>query len=99
MKTVNLKIWEPVTKKSQLKEGSVIKIVGIAPKNSYNRITVKKVLKMKSLNNRKQWTEILINKKKNYYFHLDAYLSGESTFGKWVKELYVRKPQEPPQEI
>lgn len=92
MKTVNLKIWEPVTKKSQLKEGSIIKIIGIAEKNSYKRITIKKVLKMKSANGHK-WTEILINKKKNYYFHLDAYLKNEPAMGKWVKELYVRKPK------
>ena len=91
---VNLKIWEPVTRESQLKEGSIIKIVGFVPKNSYNRISVKKVLKYNCSDGSK-WTEILINKKKNYYFHLGAYLHNEDTWGKWVKELYVRKPRGP----
>lgn len=84
-----MKLWEPVTREDQLKEGSVIKIVGIAKKNSYRRISVKKVLHMK--NDRAEWVEILINKKKNYYFNLTAYLNSEEMWGKWVKEVYVRK--------
>lgn len=86
---VDLDIWEPVTSKSQLKKGSVLKIIGINPKNSYDEITVKKVLEMNGP--RRQWTEILINKRKNYYFHLDAYLGKEVTWGKWVDKLYVKK--------
>ena len=90
MSGINLKIWEAVTQKDQLRDGSIIKIVAFSGRDSYKRITVKKVLEMEGANGRK-WTEILINKKKNYYFNLDAYLGHEKTWGKWVSELYVRK--------
>lgn len=88
--SVNLKLWEPVTKKSQIEAGSILKIVGFCEKNSYKRIRVKQVLQMTSTSG-KCWTEVVINKRKNYFFHLDAYLNGEETWGKWVKELYVRR--------
>ena len=87
---VNLKIWSHVNNKDQLVEGSIIKIVGFSDEDSYKRISIKKVLKMKSRDGRR-WTEILINKRKNYYFNLDAYLDNKDTWGRWVKELYVRK--------
>jgi len=38
---VNEKLWKPVTKKNQLKEGSIIKIIGLSEKDSYRRIAVK----------------------------------------------------------
>ena len=87
---INLKLWEPVNKKSQIKEGSILKIVGFNERDSYKRISVKKILYMKNRKG-KGWIEILINKKKNYYFNLDAYLSNDDTWGKWVKELYISK--------
>lgn len=66
----------------------MLKIVGFSEKNSYKWITVKEVLYMK--NSERGWVEILINKKKNYYFNLTAYLEGEKMWGNWVKELYFR---------
>lgn len=83
------KEWIPVTGLNQIKQGTKLKIVGISEKNSYDSITCKKVLKMKS--GEKEWVEILINKKDNLYFNLNAYLGKEKTFGKWVKELYYRQ--------
>lgn len=83
-----LKRWEPVTRHSQVKKGTMLKIVGINEKDSYKWITVKQVLHMK--NDTKGWVEIVINKKKNYYFNLTAYLNDDPTWGKWVKELYFR---------
>ena len=82
--------WIPVTKESDLKAGTTIKIVGISDKDSYKWITVKKVLHMNAGDGRK-WIEILINKKKNYYFNLTAYLNDVPMWGKWVKELYYKK--------
>lgn len=90
-KMINTKIWEPVINESQIKNDSVLKIVGFSSKDSYKRITVKKVLNMEGRDGR-EWVEILINKKKNYFFNLSAYLGKEKTWGKWVSELYVRKP-------
>jgi len=87
---INYKIWEPVINENQIKEGSIIKIIGISPRDSYKRISVKKVLLMRCSDGRK-WIEILINKRKNYFFNLDAYLNKEPMWGKWVKELYIRK--------
>ena len=93
MTNINTALWEPVTNENQITNISIIKIVGIPPKNSYRRISVKKVLHMKNGKD-KEWIEILINKKKNYYFNLTAYLNNTPTWGKWVKELYVRKQNE-----
>lgn len=87
---VNLKIWEPVTHKEQIKKGSILKIVGISRKDSYNRISVKEVLRMEN-GAGKKWIEILINRRKNYYFNLDAYLEDTPMYGKWVHDLYIRK--------
>lgn len=86
---INKNIWEKVSSVEQLKEGSIIKIVGLASKNSYKRVSVKKVLNMKNTDGNK-WVEIVINLKKNYYFNLSAYLKNEPTFGGWVKDLYVK---------
>ena len=77
---VNLKIWEPVIEINQLEKGSIIKIIGIVDKNSYNRISVKKVIDIGDI-------EILINKKRNYYFNLTAYLEARPMWGKWVIKL------------
>ena len=83
--------WTPVTKEEQLKQGMKIKIVAFnKERDSYKFITIKKVLYMK--NRKREWIEILINKKKNYYFNLTAYLNKEDTWGKWVKELYFQEP-------
>lgn len=85
--------WIPVTKINQLNEGIMIKIVGFSEKDSYKWIRVKKVLKMKAQNPKREWIEILINKKKNYYFNLSVYLENKpepTTWGHWVKELYFR---------
>jgi hypothetical protein len=79
--------WKQVTKENQLKEGTKLKIVGLNPRDSYKWITVKKVLNMESCDGKK-WIEILINKRKNYYFNLTAFLNDEPTWGGWVKELY-----------
>ena len=77
-------IWEPVTREDQLKEGTVIKIVGVNPKYSYIWIMVKKVIKLDS------GTKIVINKEKNYYFNLTRFLKKEKFSSLWVKELYVK---------
>jgi len=81
--------WKPVTKESQLKKGTTIKIVGLNSEDSYKWITVKEVLYMKNRDGKK-WIEILINKKKNYYFNLTAHLNDEPMWGGWVKELYYK---------
>ncbi len=86
---INKKIWRKVTEVGQLKDGSIIKIIGLSEGDSYRRISVKKVLHMEGANGYK-WIEILINKKKNYFFNLTAYLKNEATWGKWVEDLYVR---------
>jgi hypothetical protein len=82
----------------QLKVGTKLKIVGLDASDNYGSISVKKILYYKPLNGDAPWTEILINRRKNFYFHFENYLKGESN---WVKEVYVLngvdkrlKPQE-----
>lgn len=84
--------WLPVTRDSELKEGMTLKIVGKSERDSYKRITIKKVLLMKD--SEREWVEILINKKKNYFFNLTAYLYNEPLAFGWVKELYYKANQE-----
>jgi hypothetical protein len=79
--------WISVTREEQIKKGSMLKIVGIDSKNSYDKISCKAVLHMR--NRERNWIEILINREKNYYFNLTAYLLEKPMWGKWVKELYV----------
>lgn len=78
------KEWIEVFSKEQIEEGSILKIVGISAKNSYESISVKKII------NTKRDTEVIINLKKNYYFNLDAYLDNRPLWGKWVKKVYVK---------
>lgn len=71
--------------KSQLKIGTKLKIVGHSESDNYGSISVKKLIECESNDGRK-WTEVLINRSKNYYFHLEYYLAGKSL---WVKEVFV----------
>lgn len=74
----------------QLKIGTKIKIV--AKSEKYSCVTsVKKLIKMWNEHGDgsvygKQDTEVLVNRTKNHYFSLNAYLANDS---QWVKEVYV----------
>ena len=72
-------------KLNQLKKGTKLKIIAECKKDCYGSVSVKEILKMEGPDGKK-WTEILINKSKNYYFHFEYYLAGKS---QWVKEVYV----------
>jgi len=65
---------------SQLKVGTRLKIVGHSESDNYGSVSVKKIIDCNS------WHEILINRRKNYYFHFENYLEGKSN---WAKEVYV----------
>jgi hypothetical protein len=72
---------------SQLKVGTKLKIIGKNDGDSYGSVSVKAILHCTALNgDRDNWTEILINRKKNYYFHLENYLAGKSH---WVNKVYI----------
>jgi hypothetical protein len=81
-----------LTSLDQLQVGTRLKIVASNEKDCYQCISVKKLIKMWNehgdgslLSCGPKDTEILINRKKNYYFSMNAYLKGTS----WVKEIYV----------
>lgn len=74
----------------QLRVGTRIKIVAKSERDSAVT-SVKKLIKMWSENGDgsvygKQDTEILVNRTKNHYFSMNAYLANDS---QWVKEVYV----------
>lgn len=76
---------------SQLKVGTRLKIVAKSEKYSHKSISVKKLIKMWSGHGDgsvygKQDTEILVNRSKNHYFSMNAYLDNNSG---WVKECFV----------
>lgn len=72
---------------SQLKVGTRLKIIGKHPSYNYGSVSVKKIIYCTALNgDRDKWTEILINRKKNHYFHLENYLAGKSY---WVNKVYI----------
>ena len=70
-------LFSPVTTKEDIKKGDLILIDN---GSGVQAETVKTVLE-----NSLDGVEIIIDKKKNKYFNLKMYLSGES----WVKELFV----------
>lgn len=74
-----------LTSLKQLKVGAKIKIVGRHSGDNYNSTSVKKIISCEK-DNGEIWHEILINRKKNYYFHFENYLQGKSL---WVKEVFV----------
>lgn len=69
-----------LTSINQLKIGTRLKIVGKHNTDDYGSVSVKKIIDCGT------WTEILINRSKNCYFHFDNYLAGKS---QWVKEVFV----------
>jgi hypothetical protein len=69
---------------SQLEVGTRLKIEGKSPKDSYGSVSVKKLIRCE--NSEGVWHEVLINRSKNYYFHLENYLAGKS---QWVSKVYV----------
>lgn len=80
-----------LTSLSQLRVGTKLKIVAKCEKYSHGSISVKKLIKMWSDCGDgsvygKQDTEILINRTKNHFFSMNAYLANDS---QWVKEVYV----------
>ena len=79
------KKMEKLTSLEQLQVGTRLKIVGKSSTDSYESISVKKLIPMEGDDGRK-WTEVLINKTYNYYFHLENYLAG---YSQWVKEVFV----------
>lgn len=74
-----------LTSINQLKVGSRLKIVGRSEKDSYGSVSVKKLIPCEGFDGTR-WNEVLINRSRNYYFHLENYLAGKSN---WVKEVYV----------
>lgn len=83
--------WKPVTKVSQVKKGTKLKIIGKNPRDSYKWITAKEILRME--NSQRKWIEVLVNKKKNYYFNLTAWVYDQPMWGGWIKELYFKEPK------
>lgn len=78
----------PLTKLSQIKVGTKLKIIAsTCEKDNYESVTVKRIIEC---DNRKEpvWTEILICRKNNYYFHFQNYLLGKS---RWVEKVWVLK--------
>ena len=75
----------PLTSLDQLKVGTRLKIIGKSPKDSYGSVSVKKIIECAGQDGR-WWTEILINRSRNYYFHLENYLAGKS---QWVDKVFV----------
>jgi hypothetical protein len=77
---------------SQLKVGTKLKIIAKNEEHCYNSVSVKKIIEMRKFNKETQTFsepydyEILINRKRNYYFSFNNYLAGTSL---WVKEVYV----------
>jgi hypothetical protein len=74
----------------QLRVGTRIKIVAKCEKFSVTT-SVKKLIKMWSERGDgsvygKKDTEVLVNRTKNHYFSMNAYLANDS---QWVKEVYV----------
>jgi hypothetical protein len=78
-------VMEKLTSLDQLKVGTKLRIIGRNEKDSYGSVSVKKIIKCES-SYCEPWTEILINSSRNFFFHFENYLKGES---QWVKELYV----------
>lgn len=74
---------ERLTNLNQIKLGTRLKLIGVSPKDSYGSVSVKRIIKCD--NRTRSWNEILINRRKNYYFDFELYLEGKS----WVKEAYV----------
>lgn len=66
--------------KSQLKEGAILKIVGHSNSDSYKKISIKMIINMPDGD-----VEVLINKKRNYYFSFNLYNQRKS----WAKEVYI----------
>jgi hypothetical protein len=74
----------------QLNIGTKLRIVASSERDCYGSVSVKKIIEMKRWDG-EAWSEpydheILLNRKKNYYFSMNNYLSGKSN---WVKEVYV----------
>ena len=83
---------DKLTSLSQLKVGTKIKIVAKNGNQSYNSVSVKKLIPMRRYDKFSgMWSEpydyeILINRKRNYYFSFNNLMIGES---QWVAEVYV----------
>ena len=75
----------PLTSLNQLKIGTRLKIVGKHKSDNYGSVSVKKIIECAGQDGR-WWTEILINRRRNYYFHFENYLAGKSN---WVDKVYV----------
>lgn len=73
---------------SQLSVGTKLKIIGKSTKDSYGSVSVKKIIFCEAhpSSGSGNWHEILINRKRNYYFHLENYLAGKS---QWVEKVFV----------
>lgn len=76
----------------QLRVGTRLKIISDQEGHCYGSVSVKKLIKMNGKYGDSSLpsagpndTEILLNRKRNYYFSMNKYLMGSS----WVKEAYV----------
>jgi len=75
----------------QLKVGTKLRIIAKCEKYSHKSISVKKLIPMKSQYGDgsvygENDTEILVNRTKNHFFSMNAYLANDS---QWVKEIFV----------
>lgn len=82
----------PLKELRQLSVGTKIKLVAKCEEDSYNEITVKKIIPMKNqhgdnslLSAGPNDTEILLCKENNVYFSMNKYLKGNS----WVNKIYI----------
>jgi hypothetical protein len=83
-------IVKRLTNISQLKVGMKLKIVAQSKSDCYNSVSVKQIIMMRRWDG-EAWSEpydyeILLNRKKNYYFSMLNYIGGKSN---WVKEVYI----------
>jgi hypothetical protein len=73
-----------LTSLKQLKVGTKLKIIGKRQNDNYGSVSVKEIIEINR--DSKKEHEILINRKKNYYFNFEWYLSRKSL---WIEEAYV----------
>lgn len=72
----------PLTNHSQIKEGVELKIVGKnKSRDSYDSVFIEEVIR----DHNGLAVEVIINKKKNYYFLAKSYFEGRS----WAKSIHV----------
>ena len=77
--------WKELTKKEEVKIGTILKIVAKNPKDNYLKgVSVKDLVKS-NLD-----TEVIINKEKNFFFNLDAYFDKRPMYGGWIKKIYIK---------